>query len=230
MKRTNALFLLLIFVFFSVIPAFAQETYQYEYKDDGSTPLSTGIEEDKIYLLPKSTFKLELESDLDINETKENEEIFFILVNPVKASNGMYLPEDTRFSGYFKKIKKSSPLYKRARGYIIVDKILMPNEKTYSVRMEPKNGSDLKAPQILNVIRAVPAGIGAITFSVISVAAVAIESVTVVGLVVVPRTCKGFGLLISSMSKGLNYKAKAGSKMLFKLDTPVYVRFDDLKY
>ncbi len=230
MKKTISTFLVLIFVFFYVTPALAQETYQYNYQNDDSTPLTTGIEEDKIYLIPKSTFKLELESDIDINETKEKDEIFFRLVNPVKASNGMYLPEDTRFSGYFKKIKKSSPLYKRARGYIIIDKILMPNGQTYAARIEPKKGSDLKAPQILNVIRAVPAGVGALAFSLIGIATVAIESVTVVGLVVVPRTCRGFGLLISSMSKGLNYKAKAGNKMLFKLDTPVYVKFDDLKY
>ena len=232
MKKILSILLIFIFNFFTLTPVFAydetenNETYQNNY----NKVLSAGVEEEKIYLIPKSTFVFELESDLDINETKENEEIYFRLVNPVKASNGMYLPEDTRFSGYFKKIKKSSPLYKRARGYIIVNKILMPNEQTYTVRMEPKNGSDLKAPQILNVIRAVPAGVGALAFSLIGIATVAIESVTVVGLVVVPRTCRGFGLLISSMSKGLNYKAKAGSKMTFKLDTPVYVRFDDLKY
>ncbi|MBR2525066.1 hypothetical protein IKE67_01230 [bacterium] len=229
MKKVSSIFLILIFMFFTVAPVLADETSQYNYTNDDSTPLTAGIEEDKIYLVPKSIFKLELESDLDINETKEKDEIFFRLVNPVKASNGMYLPEDTRFSGYFKKIKKSSPLYKRARGYIIVDKILMPNGQTYAVRIEPKSGSDLKAPQILNVIRAVPAGVGALAFSLIGIATIAIESVTVVGLVVVPRTCNCFGTLISSMSKGLNYKAKAGSTMKFKLDTPVYVQIDDLR-
>jgi hypothetical protein len=64
--------------------------------------------------------------------------------------------------------------------------------------------------------------------SAISVAVVAVESVSIVGLVVVPRTCKGFGILISSMAKGLNYKLKAGSTILFKLDTPVYVQLSDI--
>ena len=246
MKKIFAILLMLVFNFLAINPVVAEELYQdnqqelpatenynnQNYQEENaSTPvLSTGVEEEKVYLYPKSIFKLELESDLDINETKENEDVYFRLVNPVKASNGMYLHEDTRFAGYFKKIKKSSPLYKRARGYIIVDRIILPNEKVCKVRMEPKNGSDLKAPQILNIIRAVPAGVGALTFSIIGVAAIAIESVSVVGLVVVPRTCKSFGLLISSMSKGLNYKAKAGSTMLFKLDTPVYMQIDDLKY
>ena len=94
--------------------------------------------------------------------------------------------------------------------------------------MEPKSGSDLKSSQILNTLRAIPAGVGIITFSVLSVAAVAIESVTVVGLVVVPRTCRGFGLLISSTAKGLNYKLKAGNKITFKLDTPVYLQVSDI--
>ena len=63
---------------------------------------------------------------------------------------------------------------------------------------------------------------------IISVTVVAIESVSIVGLVVVPRTCKGFGILISSMAKGLNYKLKAGSKITFKLDAPVYVEVSDV--
>ena len=212
MKKILALFLVLVFNFFTLCPAFAEYEYynnqqtnqtfennnqyqNYQTQEQTTPVLSTGVEEEKVYLIPRSVFTLELESDLDINETKENEKIYFRLVNPVKASNGMYLPEDTRFAGYFKKIKKSSPLYKRARGYIIVNKILLPTEKNYTVRMEPKSGSDLKAPQILNVIRAVPAGVGALAFSLIGIATVAIESVTVVGLVVVPRTCRGFGSL-----------------------------------
>ena len=140
----------------------------------------------------------------------------------------MVLPEHTRFAGKFVKVKKSEPMFKRARAYIIINKIIFPNEQTYTVRMEPKKGSDLKSPQILNALRVIPASIGVITFSVISVAVVAIESVSVVGLVVVPRTCKGFGILISSLAKGLNYKLKAGSKMQFKLDTPVYIQASDI--
>ena len=138
------------------------------------------------------------------------------------------MPEHTRFAGKFVKIKKSSPMFKRARAYIIVDKIIFPNEQVYSVRMEPKNGSDLKSSQLLNALRVIPAGIGVAAFSVISVAVVAIESVSIVGLVVVPRTCKGFGILISSLAKGLNYKLKAGSTIKFKLDTPVYIKASDI--
>ena len=125
-------------------------------------------------------------------------------------------------------MKKSEPVFKRAKAYILIDKVIFPNEKVYTLRMEPKNGSSLKSSQILNTIRAIPAGIGIITFSVISVAVVAIESVTIVGLVVVPRTCRGFGLLISSMAKGLNYKLRAGKKIIFKLDTPVYIQGSDI--
>ena len=206
-------------------PVLAEEN---DYIEQDSPVFSTAIEEETVFLNPKSKYVLELESDLDINETNVNHEIYFRLVSKVQASNGMYLPEHTRFAGKFKKIKKSEPLFKRARAYIIIDKIIFPNEKVYTVRMEPKSGSDLKSSQILNTLRAIPAGVGIITFSVLSVAAVAIESVTVVGLVVVPRTCRGFGLLISSTAKGLNYKLKAGNKITFKLDTPVYLQVSDI--
>lgn len=232
MKKFISILLILLVNFLMVEPILAEENEYSEQNDnvEQSTPvLSSEIEEERVFLSPKSNYVLELESDLDINETNANDEIYFRLLSKVEASNGMVLPEHTRFSGKFKKIKKSEPIFKRARAYIIIDKIIFPNEKVYTVRMEPKNGADMKSSQILNTLRAIPAGIGVVSFSLISVAVVAIESVSIVGLVVVPRTCKGFGLLISSMAKGLNYKLKAGNKIIFKLDTPVYIQVSDIQ-
>lgn len=227
MKKFVSLLLVLLINFVIIQPVLAQEN---EYNEQQDSPVfTTAIEEETVLLSPKGRYVLELESDLDVNEANENDEIFFRLVSKVKASNGMVLPEHTRFSGKFKKIKKSEPMFKRARAYIIIDKLIFPNEKIYTVRIEPKSGSDLKSSQFLNTLRAFPASIGIIAFSAISVAVVAVESISVVGLVVVPRTCKGFGLLISSMAKGLNYKLKAGDKIMFKLDTPVYIHVSDIQ-
>lgn len=226
MKKFIISILILLLNFITVVPVLAEIN---EIEEQQDSPVFTAeIEEEKVFLSPKSTFILESESDIDVNETNLNKEVFFTLVSKVTTSNGMALPEHTRFAGKFVKIKKSEPMFKRARAYIIIDKIIFPNEQTYTIRMEPKNGSDLKSPQFLNALRVIPASIGVITFSIISVAVVAIESVSVVGLVVVPRTCKGFGLLISSLAKGLNYKLKAGSKIQFKLDTPVYIKASDI--
>lgn len=228
MKKFISFILILLINFIMVKPVFAEYSEDTEQNTQDTPVFSTAIEEETVYLNPKSTYVLELESDIDINETNLNDEIFFSLVSKVRASNGMLLPEHTRFVGKFKKIKKSEPMFKRARAYIVIDKLIFPNEKTYTVRMEPKKGSDLKSSQFLNTLRAIPAGIGILTFSIISVAVVTIESVSVVGLVVVPRTCKGFGLLISSMAKGLNYKLKAGNQIVFKLDTPVSIQLSDI--
>ena len=225
MKKILISILVLLINFITVAPVLAEMN---ENQEQDSPVLMATVEDEKIYLSPKTKYELELESDLDINETNQNDEIFFNLVSKVEASNGVALPEHTRFAGKFVKIKKSQPVFKRARAYIIIDKIIFPNGQTYAVRMEPKKGSDLKAPQFLNALRVIPASVGILTFSIASVAVVAVESVTIVGLVVVPRTCKGFGLLISSMAKGLNYKLKAGSKVSFKLDTPVYIQLSDL--
>ena len=225
MKKFILFILILLLNFVTVEPVLAELNDTQELS---SPVFSASVEEEKVFLSPKSTFILELESDIDVNETKLKDEVFFTLVSKVTTSNGMVLPEHTRFAGKFVKIKKSEPMFKRARAYIIIDKIIFPNEQTYTVRMEPKKGSDLKSSQFLNALRVIPASIGVITFSVISVAVVAIESVSVVGLVVVPRTCKGFGILISSLAKGLNYKLKAGSKIQFKLDTPVYIKASDI--
>ena len=225
MKKFISFVLVLLINFITTVPVLSETD---ESGETDQTVLSTSIEDDTVYLSPQNTYVLELESDIDVNETNIDDEIYFRLASKIKASNGMLLPEHTRFMGKFKKVKKSEPVFKRAKAYILIDKIIFPNEKIYTVRMEPKSGSDLKSSQVLNTLRALPAGIGIITFSVISVAVVAIESVSVVGLVVVPRTCKGFGVLISSMAKGLNYKLKAGSKISFKLNTPVYIQSSDI--
>ncbi len=228
MKKIISFILILLVNFITIEPVLA-ETSECKEDEEQQTVFSTSIEDDTVFLSPKSTYILELESDLDINESNVDDEIYFRLVSKVEASNGMFLPEHTRFAGKFKKIVQSKPMFKRAKVYIIIDKLIFPNEKTYNVRMEPNTGSDLKSSQFLNTLRAIPASVGIIAFSVISVAVVAVESVTVVGLVVVPRTCKGFGILISSMAKGLNYKLKAGNKIIFKLDTPVYVQVSDIQ-
>ena len=225
MKKIVSFILILLINFITTVPVLSETN---EYGENDQTVFSTSVEDETVYLSPKSTFVLETESDIDVNETNVDDEIYFRLASQVIASNGMVVPEHTRFVGKFKKVKKSEPMFKRAKAYILIDKIIFPNEKIYTIRMEPKNGSSLKSSQFLNTLRAFPAGIGIITFSIISVAVVTIESVTIVGLVVVPRTCRGFGLLISSMAKGLNYKLKAGSKISFKLNTPVYVKASDI--
>ncbi len=225
MKKIVSFVLILLINFITTVPVLSETN---DYTEESQTVLTTSVEDETVYLSPKSTFVLETESDIDVNEANIDDEIYFRLASQVIASNGMIVPEHTRFVGKFKKLKKSEPMFKRAKAYILIDKIIFPNEKIYTIRMEPKNGSSLKSSQLLNTIRAIPAGIGVLTFSIISVAVVAIESVTVVGLVVVPRTCKGFGLLISSMAKGLNYKLAAGSKISFKLNTPVYVKSSDI--
>lgn len=227
MKKFVSFVLILLINFITTGPVLSEINEPAEQEQDQNV-LSTSVEDETVYISPKSTYVLELESDMDINETNIDDEIYFRLISKVKASNGMVLPEHTRFVGKFKKVKKSEPVFKRAKAYILIDKIIFPNEKIYTVRMEPKNGSDLKSSQILNTLRAFPAGIGILTFSIISVAVVTIESVSIVGLVVVPRTCRGFGILISSMAKGLNYKLKAGSKISFKLNTPVYIQVSDI--
>ncbi len=225
MKKIVSFVLIILINFITTIPVLSETN---ESGESDQSVFITSVEDETVYLSPKSTFVLETESDIDVNEANVDDEIYFRLASQVKASNGMIVPEHTRFIGKFKKVKKSEPVFKRAKAYILIDKIIFPNEKIYTLRMEPKNGSSLKSSQFLNTIRAIPAGIGVITFSIISVAVVTIESVTIVGLVVVPRTCRGFGLLISSMAKGLNYKLKAGSKISFKLNTPVYVKASDI--
>jgi len=225
MKKFVLIILVALINFLTVQPVLAELN---QTQEENSEMFVATVEDENIYLSPKTKYVLELESDLDINEANLNDEIFFTLVSKVKASNGIALSEHTRFAGKIVKIKKSQPVFKRARACIIIDKIIFPNGKVYNVRMEPKNGSDLKSSQFLNALRVVPASIGLLTFSILSVAVVAVESVSIVGLVVVPRTCKGFGILISSMAKGLNYKLKAGSTISFKLDTPIYIQSSDL--
>lgn len=103
MKKFISLLLVLLINFLMIEPILAEEN---AYKEQDSTVFTTEIEEETVLLNPTSKYVLELESDLDINETNVNDEIYFRLVSKVQASNGMFIPEHTRFAGKFKKIKR----------------------------------------------------------------------------------------------------------------------------
>ena len=90
MKKFISLLLILLLNFIAIEPAMAELN---NYQEENSSVLSATVEDEKVFLNPKSTYILELESDIDINETKPNDEIFFSLVSKVQASNGMVLPE-----------------------------------------------------------------------------------------------------------------------------------------
>ena len=75
MKKILALFLVLVFNFFTLCPAFAEYEYydnqqnnqtvennnqyqNYQTQEQSTPVLSTGVEEEKVYLIPRSIFTL----------------------------------------------------------------------------------------------------------------------------------------------------------------------------
>ena len=114
MKKIISFVLILLINFMTTVPALSETN---EYGETDQKVLSTSVEDETVYLSPKNIYVLETESDIDVNETNTGDEIYFRLVSKVKASNGMVLPEHTRFLGKFKKVKKSEPMFKRAKVY-----------------------------------------------------------------------------------------------------------------
>ena len=83
MKRICSLFLIIIMLLINTVPAIAEEK-----DENGSTTLTSSVEQDRVFIDSNTLFQLAYESDLDVNETKVGEEVFFKLLSPVKASNG----------------------------------------------------------------------------------------------------------------------------------------------
>ena len=112
MKKIVAFVLVILINFITTVPVLSETN---EYDENNQSVFMTSVEDETVYLSPKSTFVLETESDIDVNEANVDDEIYFRLASQVKASNGMIVPEHTRFIGKFIKVKKSEPMFKRAK-------------------------------------------------------------------------------------------------------------------
>ena len=66
MKKFISFILILLLNFLTIGPVFAQID---EYQDFDTPVFSASVEDEKVFLSPKTTYVLELESDLDLNET-----------------------------------------------------------------------------------------------------------------------------------------------------------------
>ena len=108
MKKIVSFVLILLINFITTVPVLSETN---DYTEESHTVLTTSVEDETVYLSPKSTFVLETESDIDVNEANVDDEIYFRLASQVIASNGMIVPEHTRFVGKFKKLKKSEPMF-----------------------------------------------------------------------------------------------------------------------
>ena len=86
MKKFILFALILLLNFYTVEPVLAELN---KTQEENVPFFSASIEDEKVYLSPKSNYVLELESDIDVNESDVNNEVFFTLVSKVTTSNGM---------------------------------------------------------------------------------------------------------------------------------------------
>ena len=84
MKKFTAFVLILLINYMTSGMAFSEIN---EPAESDKSVLSTSIEDETVYLSPKNVYVLELESDMDVNETNADDEIYFRLVSKVKASD-----------------------------------------------------------------------------------------------------------------------------------------------
>ena len=77
MKKFVSFVLILLINFITAVPVLSETN---EYVETEQPVLSTSIEDETVYLSPKNTYVLETESDIDVNETNIDDEIYFRLV------------------------------------------------------------------------------------------------------------------------------------------------------
>ena len=112
MKKLLSFVLIIMINFMTTVPALSgtNETW-----DNDQTVLSTSIEDETVYLSPKNTYVLETESDIDVNEAKVDDEIYFILVSKEKLLTEWFYRSIQDFWVNLKKLKKVNLCLKEQR-------------------------------------------------------------------------------------------------------------------
>lgn len=210
MKKLISAFLMLSFLFLNTIAAYAESIVSVD-KDTG-----------KAVIANRSVLKLRFDKDFDINESHEGQEIYFSLAETIKDSDNTVLPAGTKFIGNVTNKENSKWGFRKAKAEIVMDRMILPNGRTYKVKSTPEKG-ELSSPTGLNIakgtaVAAVDAGI-----CIFGAAFIAIECLSVGGMIFAPITGAALGVALSSTSKGLNYKVSRGTEINFILNKPIEI-------
>jgi len=155
-------------------------------------------------------------SDLNVNKSSKDEIVQFRTTENFKFSTGEIAPRGTIIKGRIQSRKKGRFAFRRAKVRIVLDEMTLPNGTVYKIEGNTKRPV-LKGSAVKNTIKGIVMTPVALVVGVAGVCVIALETVTIVGILAVPPTAFGFAVAEGKITKGVNCKKYRGEAIELKL-------------
>ena len=160
--------------------------------------------------------KAEFLTDLNVNEVSKKQVVQFASVEDYTDKTGFSIPKGTLFTGKVQQFKKSRWGYRRAKVRIVINEMRYPSGETYKIKAYTKRHV-LKGSATGNIAKGVITAPFAIVVLVTGATVMLVESISIVGLIIVGPTGAVFGGIAGKLSKGVNCTKHSGDNIKLKL-------------
>jgi len=195
-KKLFSLFLIFLILNITLCPAFATDN---EEKIRGNRIIEA-----------------EFSTDLNVNEASKKQIVQFISTEDFVDKTGFFIPKGTLFTGRIHNIKKSRWAYRRAKVRIIINEMKFPNGETYKIKAYTKRRV-LKGSAVGNIAKGIVTAPFAVVVITVGSVVMLVESITIVGLIVVGPTGAIVGGIAGKLSNGVNCTKNSGDKIKLKI-------------
>ena len=155
-------------------------------------------------------------TDINLKNSSIGQIVEFKLNEDLKDADGNLIPAGSVFHGQVVHLKKNKIFYRRAKAKIALERVTFPDGQTYT--LQHKVNKKLIGHFAPNVIKGIIGTPFAIVVWCTGGVVMFVESITIVGFILVPATSDGFAHLGGAAIKGINYKAKPGKKIKIKFN------------
>ena len=157
----------------------------------------------------------EYKTDFNINKASKGQVVQFVSTQDYQV-DGVVIPKGTIFSGEIKHFKKGRWGYRRAKAFVKINKMILPDGKTYDIKAFTKKHV-LKGSAVANIGKGVVSFPVALVVGVTGVVVIIVEAVSIVGILAIGPTSYAFGRAMGGLTHGINYKKHKGDEIKLKI-------------
>lgn len=161
------------------------------------------------------TLHAEFKTELDVNKASKGEVIQFISTEDY-VINGLALPKGTIFNGEIKHFKKGRWGYRRAKAFVMINKIILPNGETYKAKGFTKKRI-LKGSAVTNTAKGIISFPIAIVTGAVGAVVIIVEAISIAGILLIGPTAYAFGRAMGGLTHGINCKKREGDKIELRI-------------
>lgn len=212
MRKILCAILVLNFCVMNILPVFSA----------GEADVVFHREKNKEVIEQSSKLHLAFANEFNVNESEQGDEVLFYLAEALRDNGVIVLPYGTKFVGRIIDKTDSKFGFRKAKANIAINRLVLPSGESYEIFSIPEQGT-LTSPVSLNILKGVGTAAIATTVGVFGAAVIAIECLSVGGLIFAPYTGAAIGVAVAASSKGLNYKVNAGTPITIVLQRPLEI-------